>query len=275
MAIMPGAQYVNAATSALMSRYDVVCIHTIVGYAPAHAAHFSTKANGAIIQSRDTKYKSAANLNGNHRVIAIENEDHGTAYGSWSGSNVPYFTEAQIESIAQICAWAYRTHGVPLVLCPDSKPTSRGIAYHRQGCDGNYSGFKYGGRVEGGELWSSAYGKVCPGDRRIDQLITRIIPRARQIAGLDHRQEEEAEVKPKLVRWQNGPEIFAVTPLGHWHLTTQAAVNNFAYQWGLPFDANNNAIVNVVAAIDWIGPNLTQLALDAEVAAANTTPPSA
>lgn len=185
MAVMLGAHYLNAATSSLMARYDVVCIHTIVGYAPAHAAHFSTRADGYIWQSRDTKYRSAANLNGNHRVIAIENEDHGPAFGAWSGSNVPGFTEAQIESIARVCAWAYQTHGIPLVLCPDSKPDSRGIAYHRQGCDGNFSGYQYGGRVPGGELWSSAYGKVCPGDRRITQVINRIIPRARQLAGLD------------------------------------------------------------------------------------------
>jgi hypothetical protein len=187
---MPGAQYVNAATSSLISRYDVVCIHTIVGYAPAHAAHFSTKANGHITQSRDTKYRSAANLNGNHRVIAIENEDHGSAFGAWNtndGHAVPGFTDEQIEAIARICVWAHQTHNIPLVLCPDSRSTSRGIAYHRQGIDSanNFSGYAYGGRVSGGEQWSSASGKVCPGDRRITQLINRIIPRARQLAGLE------------------------------------------------------------------------------------------
>lgn len=189
MAVMPGAQFLNAATSSGMTRYDIVCIHTIVGYAPAHAAHFSTRWDGHIFQSRDTRYRSAANLDGNYRIISIENEDHGPAFGSWSGSNVPGFTEQQIEAIAQICAWAHRTHGVPLVLCPDSKPGSRGIAYHRQGCDGNFGGMAYGGRVSGGELWSSAFGKVCPGDRRIRQVIERIIPRARVIAGLDEGDE--------------------------------------------------------------------------------------
>lgn len=188
MAIMPGANYVNAATSVLMSRYDIVCIHTIVGYAPAHAAHFSTKANGSIIQSRDTKYRSAANLNGNHRIIAIENEDHGAVFGNWNtrdGHAVPGFTAEQIEAIAKILAWAHKTHGIPLVLVPDSKPTSRGIAFHRQGCDGNFSDYDFGGRVSGDELWSTAYGKVCPGDARIHQLISKIIPRARQLVGLD------------------------------------------------------------------------------------------
>lgn len=186
MAVMPGAHFTDAVRGTLMDRYDIVCAHTIVGYAPANPAHFSTSASGYIWQSRDTKYRSAANLNGNPRVIAIENEDHGPRYGPWSGSNVPGFTAEQVESIAQICAWANRVHGIPLVPCPDSKPGSRGIAYHRQGIDGNWGGYAYGGRVPGGEVWSTSTGKVCPGDRRITQLLTQIIPRARQIAGLEN-----------------------------------------------------------------------------------------
>src|SRR5690554_5798910 len=111
-----------------MSRYDVVCLHTIVGRAPAHAAHFSVHADGTIDQSRDTKYRSGANLDGNHRVIAIENEDWGGPFGTWNvndGHAVPDFTDAQIEANAQILAWAHQTHGIPLQLCPNSKPSSR------------------------------------------------------------------------------------------------------------------------------------------------------
>ena len=185
MARMPGAKWSGEHSPRnKIQRYDIVCIHTIVGYAPAHAAHFSTSGGGTIWQSRDTKYRSAANLNGNHRIIAIENADHGAGFPKWSGDNVPPFTPQQIESIAKICAWAHKTHGIPLVACPNSKPGSRGIAYHRQGIDGNFSGYRYGGRVPGGEVWTEAYGKVCPGDARIAQ-IPQIIARARQLAGLD------------------------------------------------------------------------------------------
>src|SRR5690606_20286001 len=184
MARMPGAKWSGEHSPRnKMQRYDIVCIHTIVGYAPAHAAHFSTSGGGTIWQSRDTKYRSAANLNGNHRIIAIENADHGAGFPKWSGDNVPPFTPQQIESIAKICAWAHKTHGIPLVACPNSKPGSRGIAYHRQGIDGNFSGYKYGGRVPGGEVWTESYGKVCPGDKRIAQ-IPQIIARAREIVGL-------------------------------------------------------------------------------------------
>lgn len=189
MAIMKEAEWVGPHhDNGVMSRYDIICIHTIVGNPPAHPAHFSTRADGHIYQSRDTHYRSAANLNGNYRIIAIENDDHGSEFGSWDtndGHDVPAFTPEQCEAIAQICAWAYKTHGIPLVACPDSKSTSRGVAYHRQGIKGNWTGYAYPGIVSGGELWSEHTGKVCPGDARITQLLTIIIPRARILAGLD------------------------------------------------------------------------------------------
>lgn len=172
MARMPGTVWQGEKSPRRkMARYDVVCVHTIVGYAPAHAAHFSVKADGTIIQSRDTAYQSAANLDGNHRVIAIENEDHGPRFGGtprlpgW----VP-LTPEQVEANARILAWAHDTHGIPLQLCPDSRPGSRGLGYHRQGIDGNFGGYRFPGRVSGGEKWTSHYGKVCPTDARIAQL---------------------------------------------------------------------------------------------------------
>lgn len=206
MAVMSGTKFVNAAGTIRMTRYDIVCIHTIVGYAPAHAAHFSTRADGFITQSRDTRYRAAANLEGNYRVISIENEDRGTAFGNWDthdGHQVPGFTQAQKEAIAKILVWCYQTHGIPLHLAADSKPSSRGIAYHRQGCDGNFSSYAYGGRVYGGELWSNSYGKVCPGDTRIWQLINEIIPRARVLAGLED--EDMAVEDVERMMWKGGP----------------------------------------------------------------------
>src|SRR5690625_1522257 len=184
MARMPGVTWVGEKSPRRrMSRYDLVIIHTIVGRAPAHAAHFSTSGTGKIWQSRDTKYRSAASLNGNHRSISIENEDHGPQFPNWNvndGHAVPSFTDAQMDAIARILAWAHETHGVPLVMAPNSRPSSKGIAYHRMGIDGNWGGYKYGGRVSGGELWTSARGKVCPGDRRISQ-IPEIIRRAQAL----------------------------------------------------------------------------------------------
>ena len=173
MARMPGAVWLGEhSPKRLMSRYDIVCVHTIVGYAPAHAAHFSVKKDGTILQSRDTKYQSAANLDGNPRVIAIENED--------AAKDVPLSTE-QVVSNARILAWVHKTHGTPLQMAPNSRPASRGLAYHRQGVDGNFGGYAYPGRVSGGEKWSTSFGKVCPRDKRIAQL-PEILRRAKAIA---------------------------------------------------------------------------------------------
>lgn len=190
MARMPGAEWLGEHGNTAMTEASLnkVCLHTIVGYAPAHAAHFSVRADGHIFQSRDTRFQSAANLNGNDDVIAIENEDHGPAFGNWDtndGHDVPGFTDAQVEGNARILAWAYKTHKIPLAACPNSKDASEGVAYHRQGVDGNFiaEGYRYPGRVPGGEIWTVSPGKVCPGDRRISQ-IPRIIQRARVIAGL-------------------------------------------------------------------------------------------
>lgn len=206
---MPGALWVGEQSpQTSMSRYDVVCIHTIVGRAPAHAAHFSTKGDGTILQSRDTAYRSAANLNGNHRVISIENEDMGDGFPAWSGSDVPPLTDAQVKACGRILAWAHKEHGIPLQLCPDSRPGSRGLAYHRQGIDGNFGPFKFPGRVNGGEVWTEHFGKVCPGDRRIAQL-PDILEHARSLvapqkADVPTRGRLADDVFRALQKWRDG-----------------------------------------------------------------------
>lgn len=212
MPVMPGAEFRSAvrAGAARMRQYDVVCIHTIgaPSRAPATAAHFSTSADGRIFQSRDTDFKSEANFQGNARVIAIENEDHGPAFPAWQVPNVPPFTPQQIEAIAKICAWAHKTHGIPLVPCPNSRPGSKGIGYHRQGIEGNWKPFKYGGIVAGGEKWSKAGGKVCPGDARIAQ-IPQIIKRARVLAGLE-TPTPDLENDMQLIKGDKHDAVFVV-----------------------------------------------------------------
>lgn len=209
MARMPGAEWVGPHhDNGTMAKYDIVCLHTIVGTAPAHAAHFSTRGDGHIYQSRDTAFRSAANLDGNYRVIAIENADRDGAFSPWNtndGHAVPAFTAQQIEAIARICSWAYFTHGIPLVACPDSRPGSKGIAYHRQGISGNWAGYYYDGVVPGGEVWTASSGKVCPGDRRIAQ-VPQIIARAREIAGLSVVQRKE-DMTVRLVRGDSTTQV--------------------------------------------------------------------
>lgn len=201
MPVMPGVIWKGDESSKRrMDRYDVFCIHTIVGYAPAHAAHFSVFADGDIYQSRDTAYTSAANLDGNHRVIASENEDHGTRFGGTP--RLPQWvplTDEQVSANAEIYAWLHAEHGIPLQMNPDSRPTSRGLGYHRQGIDGNFGGYAFPGRVPGGELWTEHLGKVCPTDARIAQL-PDILAAARDLTDGDDMKPEDFDQIRALVR---------------------------------------------------------------------------
>lgn len=176
---------------------NVLIFHTIVGHDPAPAAHFSIGGYGELTQCRDTAYQSAACLDGNPRAVACETEDMGAPFSSWdtnNGHDVPGWSDQQVERAVEVCVWVHQVHHVPLVLAADSKTGSAGIAYHRQGIDSdnNFAGYAYGGRVSGGEHWSSSKGKVCPGDRRIKQLIEIVIPRARVLVGLDVEEEDMA-----------------------------------------------------------------------------------
>lgn len=172
----------------LMSKYDLIVIHTMVGTLAGTdsmfkqdgyvgvESHFGTGyIDGKVTayQWVDTARTADANLDANPRAISIENADTSTPFPAWKGSDVPPFTDEQAELIAQITAWACKQHNIPAVLAPDSRPGSRGIAWHRMGID------PY--RVAGGEKWSDSYGKVCPGDARIEQVKNVIVPRVQAI----------------------------------------------------------------------------------------------
>lgn len=168
----------NPNTGALTA--DILCVHTMVGglagtdatfrkqgYAGTFS-HFGVGPAGQVVQWQDTAYRGAANLNGNHRIISVETADLGAPFPAWNtnADDVPAWTPEQLDALARLIAWACAVHDIPCELIPDSKAGRRGIGYHRQGCDGDYPD----GRVSGGELWSSARGKVCPGNRRIAQI---------------------------------------------------------------------------------------------------------
>jgi hypothetical protein len=188
-------------TQARMSRHDIVCFHTMVGSLAGTSSmfhrdgyggtesHFGVAGDGTVRQWQDTDYVAEANLNGNHRIISIETADYGEpAFGKWDTANsalVPAWTGAQIQALAEITAACCDAYDIPIALVPDSLPTRRGIAYHRQGIDP--------WRVADGELWSAARGKACPGDRRIAQ-VPRVIELARSLAGLPPADPTTTEV---------------------------------------------------------------------------------
>jgi hypothetical protein len=115
----------------------------------------------------DTQYRAPAQLEGNSSMISIETQ------GGVDNIDTEPWTAAQVERLASIARWTHQVHGIPLVRMANSLPETRGIGYHRLGIDP--------WRVDGGELWSRAYGKVCPGNGKIAQ-IPHIIERANQSA---------------------------------------------------------------------------------------------
>lgn len=134
--------------------------------------------DGKVFQWQDTAYTADANLDGNHRIISIETADNAPKLVR----DIRPWTPKQLDAIVKIIAWACKTHDIPPVLIPDSKPGRRGIGYHRQGCEhslgvGRVPGFL----VAGGERWSNAKGKECPGPQRIAQISTIIIPRVKAL----------------------------------------------------------------------------------------------
>lgn len=221
--------------------HDIICVHTMVGTLEGSISwssraggsywHFGLGGNGRLVQCQDLQFKSAANLNGNWHVIPIETADTKEGiFPSWSGSNVPAWTPAQLDKLVDLIAWLCRRFNIPPVLIPDTRKGRRGIAYHRQGVDP--------WRVSGGELWSKAYGKVCPGDRRIHQLVNIIIPRvqARLRGGSGPTPPPPPRVQEDddmfLIRLKGSPAHALVGP-GYWHNLGQSEID-LARSIGIP-----------------------------------------
>lgn len=222
----------GAQTEDRMRAHDIVCLHTMVGSLlgtdsmfeqdgfGGTESHFGTGGMGEKIkQWQDLAFTADANLEGNPRVISIENADKGPGFPAWTGSDVPAFTDKQVSQLVDLVAWLcskeahsacpadWKCHqfGIPAVLVPDSKPTRRGIAYHRQGIDGSLPDM----RVAGGEHWSTSTGKICPGDRRVDQLKRVIIPRV--AAKLNPpKPDRVARVKAALLAVLNGDDATTI-----------------------------------------------------------------
>jgi hypothetical protein len=139
-------------------------------------SHFYVRRDGTVEQYVDTSMQAFADLEGNDATISIETQ--GMGKGQW--------TPQQVESLAQLYAWAVRTHGVARKIATDAKPgkSSKGLSWHRLGIDGNFPNGELGGRLQrgGGMHYSKSRGKECPGSDRIKQ-VPQIFARAEAILG--------------------------------------------------------------------------------------------
>src|SRR5213596_3707824 len=73
----------------------------------------------------DTRYRAPAQLDGNHRMIGCETQG-GVGTDLDAG-----WTVAQINRLAWIAWQCHLLHNFPLQAMYDSRPTSRGIGYHK------------------------------------------------------------------------------------------------------------------------------------------------
>lgn len=178
-----------------MARYDLVILHTMVGslwgtdayfrkdgYGGVES-HFGVGPDGETLQWQDTSRRAEANGAANPRAVSIETADIGEGFPKWDtkrGDAVPAWTPAQVDRLVDLVAWICDTHNIPCRLVADSRPGTRGVAWHALGVP-NVKGATRS--QTGGELWSTATGKVCPGPRRIAQ-IPGIVERAARVLEL-------------------------------------------------------------------------------------------
>lgn len=167
-------------------RPRLMTIHTAVtnsqdiygpGLGPGRThAHFYNPKSGTLRQHQEINRKAFADGGGNGYCVSVEHWDGYPkgAPGYWkNGSDVPPLTDSQIENDARLFAHLVTHFDLPnRIATPDNLT---GLGWHRLGISGNFGAYdpddrKTWSRAQSGANFSKARGKVCPGDRRIDQI---------------------------------------------------------------------------------------------------------
>lgn len=136
-------------------------------------SHFYLQKDGGLEQYVSTTVRADCQNDANAFAVSIETWD-GYPYGWDNGSDVPAFTTAQVNALAELYAWLHRTHGIPLRI--SRYWNDSGVGWHR--------------KYIGDPGWARS-ARACPGDRRIAQ-IPGIIALAQRI--VDGPDEEEPDV---------------------------------------------------------------------------------
>lgn len=171
---MPGALWLpisgnftdrdRPSTTALILHVAVTEAASLKGWFSSPSAgassHLYVRRDGTIEQYIDLDKVSWANGAGNSRAVTVETQGMGS--GSW--------TKEQLVSLVNIARFVHDHYGVPLKEMRDSKRTSHGVGYHLLGVAANANQKARGVSQTGGELWSKAVGKICPGPSRVPQV---------------------------------------------------------------------------------------------------------
>jgi hypothetical protein len=111
-------------------------------------SHFGLDYDGSMGQFLDTNVRADANVSANYHAISMESAANVGNTNKW--------TPAQVKEIAQLMAWAHRTHGIPARICRNA--TDPGFGVHNM-----FSS------------WSGG-GTACPGSLRTAQFKSEIWP---------------------------------------------------------------------------------------------------
>lgn len=191
-------------------------------------AHFYVNEHGHVYQYRDTAQAARADLNGNYGTVSVE---------TWDGGSERPWTPAQVAALAALFDWITRAH--PTIPRRMASPAdTRGLAWHRLGCSGNFGAFDLAdlttwSRAQTGQVWSTARGKTCPYDTRIRQ-IPEIYRRATTTTPSTTTTPPQLGDNEMFMIWKrkaNGQALYAVCAPGMFLVFTgQEAANNLIRQ---------------------------------------------
>ena len=104
--------------------------------------------DGRVWQWRDTSLQADSQADGNDRCISVETEDEGNPETRW--------TAIQFDRLVELLTWIGEQHNIPFDLVKTTN--NKGIGFHRQFPEWN------------------PHNHSCPGDMRLAQLKTELIP---------------------------------------------------------------------------------------------------
>jgi hypothetical protein len=259
--VLPGANYRQlSGKSRTLLQARFVNVHTMVGtlngteswFSGAGRAysHFGLGGSGEVRQWQDLTWRAASDLQGNPWSISWETEDMGPHFGAWSGSNVPAWTDNQVHELIDGLAWCCARFNIPPVLALNSLPTPNALSYHRLGVDP--------WRVDGGLRYSSSYGKVCPGDRRIDQFRTEVVPEVARRLSTPPKEDDDLTPEQNKLLERIASAVIPFyqdqkTPDGRFQV--QTLVKRALAQYGVPTTVTDTTelVARVEAAVDAAG----------------------
>ena len=125
------------------------------------SSHFYVRRNGVVEQYIPINQISWAGVQSDQRAISIETQ--GMGHGEWTAEQI-----AAMQRIIRFCQSKYPS--IPSRVMRSSKTSETGIGWHKLGVPATQAQKLRRVSQTGGELWSGAVGKICPGPDRIKQI---------------------------------------------------------------------------------------------------------